>query len=292
MAKIDAVHDALVADDSAQIASATKGYPACTDPKATAACLTAIAEALGSKRGFVKDPPDHAGASTAAVVLLRDGRGDWLGNADTWLGTIKSGKGVGSDVLRLATARKMSEESPAIGKKLDDEAAARAAILAVVRSIPGACPTYWLVATDAADPKTIPPELDPDHSACVQKDLVRREGPGGSYGSGTFRALEGALTLWRETERALRLGLAHAEPDPKAVLEKKLSAIEAATAKIDSKKLPPSEGSEAQIMAYMRNAHAEAGVLLTKPDASSADDAAAAASATPSARPRPLPSAR
>jgi hypothetical protein len=273
MAKIDAVRDALVADDPSAIASATNGYPACTDPKTTAACLTSVAEALGSKRGFVRDPPDHAGATTAAIALLRDGRGDWLGNADAWLGTIKSGKGIGSDVLRLATARKMAEESPAVGKKLDDEAAAKSAILAVVRSVPGACPTYWLVAT-GSDPKTMPPELDPDHSACVQKDLVRREGPGGSYGTGTFRALEGALAVWRETERALRLGMAHAEPDPKAVLEKKLPTIEAATAKIESKKLPPDEGASAQIMAYMRNAHAEAGVLLAKPDAGS-DDAGA-----------------
>jgi hypothetical protein len=275
MAKIESLRDALVADDSAAIASATSDYPACTG----SACLATVADAFGSKKGYVAQPPDHAGASTAALVLVRDGHGEWLGPVDPWLSALKSTKGVGMDNLRLAVARKMADSAPAIGRKIEDDGAAKAALLAVVSSIPGACPTYRLVG-EGADPKTIAPELTADHSACVQKDLSRREGPGGTYGSGTFRALEGALALWRETERALRVGLPQADPGPKAVLEKKLAVIEAATAKSETKKLPAT-ASETAILNYMRELHADAGVVTEKPEAGLAPSSSPSPTAAP-----------
>ncbi|MBX3262907.1 MAG: hypothetical protein KF782_24735, partial [Labilithrix sp.] len=100
MAKIEAVRDALVTDDAAPIREATSGYPTCGDepPVAVAVgkpgprdagCLSDIANALGSKQGFVPNPPDHAAATTAALVIMRDGRGDWLAHPDTWLGDLK-----------------------------------------------------------------------------------------------------------------------------------------------------------------------------------------------------------
>jgi hypothetical protein len=295
MAKIDAVRDALVADDASAIRDATAGYAACADGPPVVVppgkpgprdegCLSEIANGLGSKLGFRPNPPDHAAATTAAIVILRDGRGDWIAHADTWLSDIKNGRGAGHDALRLAVARKMAEAAPVVGRKLDDDdAAARGAMRAIVGAVPGACPTYWLLGS-GVDPKTIPPELNADHSACVQKDLSRREGPGGSYGSGRLRALEGALALWRETERALRIGLPLAAPGPKAVLEKKLAIIEAATRKIETKKMDSTLSSA--MLGYMGEVHAEAGIPIfeTRDGGAGADSEAP----TPPLR-RPMP---
>jgi hypothetical protein len=288
MAKIEAVRDALVTDDAGPIHEATSGYPTCADSPPVvvppgkpgprdAGCLKDIANALGSKQGFVPNPPDHAAATTAALVITRDGRGDWFAHADTWLNDLKNGKGTGHDALRMAVARRMAEGAPAVGRKIEDDAAANAAMKAVVAAVPGGCPTYWLLGS-GTDPGTIPTELSADHAACVQRDLARREGPGASYGSGTLRAAEGALSLWRETERALRMGLAQAEPGPKAVLEKKLAIIEAATRKIETKKLP---SSPVAVLSYMGDVHAEAGMPIFKPRDGGADGAARAEAGAP-----------
>jgi hypothetical protein len=281
MAKIEALRDALITDDPSPLRDATSGYPTCADepPVAVApgkpgprdsGCLTEIANALGSKQGFVPKPPDHAAAATAALVITRDGRGDWLAHSDAWLTDVKNAKGTGHDALRLAIARRMAEAAPVIGRKIDDDATASAAMKAVVGAVPGACPTYWLLGS-GADPKTIPLELTADHAACVQRDLARREGPGASYGSGHLRAVEGALALWREAERALRLGLPLADPGPKAVLTKKLATIEAATQKIETKKLPPTPMA---VLGLMGELHAEAGVVIMKPFDAGSDGAA------------------
>jgi hypothetical protein len=105
----------------------------------------------------------------------------------------------------------------------------------------------------------------------VQKDLARREGPGGAYGAGIARATEGALALWREMERALRLGQPNAEPGPKATLRKKLAIIEDATTKIATTRASaePPNG----LLARMRDVHAEAGVALVRGNDAGAADA-------------------
>lgn len=279
MAKIEAVREALVMDDATAIHESIASYPACADAPPIvvgpgrpgphdAGCLAEVANALGSRRGFLPDPPDHAAAVTAAIVLLRDGRGDWLAHANTWLEDVKSGKGAGHDALRLAVARKMTDAAPVVGRRIDDEGAARAAMRAIVGAVPGACPTYWLLGSGVA-PGTIAPEHSADHSACVQKDLSRREGPGASYGSGTLRAAEGALALWREAERALRLGLPNAAQASRATLERKLPIIEAATRKIETVKQDPATPSS--LLSLMGQAHAEAGVVLFKTNDAGAD---------------------
>lgn len=273
MAKIEAMRDALLADDAGAIAAATAGYPACPDPPPGAAppgatappdegCLAAIATALGSQRGFAPDPPDQAAAATAALALLRDGRGDRVSNLDTWLGAIKAGTGTGLDTLRLAVARKMAEAAPLVGRAIDRDEDALATMKAVAGALPGACPTYRLLAS-GADPRKLPPELSAEHSACVHRDLKRREGPGGSYGEGTLRALEGSLAAWRETERALRLGVTKSSPQARAVLERKLALIEPATRAIATKKLPNT--APIATLHALGDLHADAGVVLWKP---------------------------
>jgi hypothetical protein len=279
MAKIDAVRESLEKDDAAAIASATEGYPACADAPPVAllptqpsprdtGCFAEIATALGSKKGFVSKPADQAATTTIAIVLLRDGRGDWVAHVDDWLGTIKTAKGPGADALRMAVARKMAEAAPHVGKKLEEEKDALDAMKAVAGAIPGACPTYWLLGS-GVDASKIAAEHSADHAACVHHDLGRREGPGSSYGSGTFRALEGSLALWREAERALRLGLANAAPGPKAMLENKLKVIEPATQAIATKRVASATPAAAVMM--LGDVHADAGIPLWKDKDAGAD---------------------
>lgn len=276
--KSEVLRDALVDDDTSAIADALKGFPTCPDtpPVALAVgqpsplektCLTEIANALGSKSGFTSSPPDQASAGAAALVLLRDGRGDWLGSSDRWLETVKTGKGSGADALRLAIARRMVEAAPVVGKKIDDDKDALAAMKGVAAAVPGACPTYFLLGS-GADPNSLSPELTADHSACVQHDLARREGMGSSYGAGTFRALEGSLALWREAERALRLGVASSAPAAQSTLTSKLATIEKATRDIAAKKLPGTV--KQQSLETLGAVHADAGVILWK-DAGTVD---------------------
>lgn len=283
MAKIDAVRDALAKDDAAAVKAVTERYPACTDAEPVAlapgqpsprdtGCFAEIAAALGSKKGFTRSPPDQASAATAAIVISREGRGDWLAHADDWHGSLKGGRGAGPDALRLAVARKMAEAAPKIGRRIEDDAAALEAMKAVAGAIPGACPTYWLLGS-GRDAAKIPAEHSADHAACVQRDLSRREGPGGGYGSGTFRALEGSLALWRETERALRLGLPNVgdRPGLKATIEGKLKTIEAATQAISTKKVDAVNPASA--ITFLGDVHADAGIILWK-DAGASDASA------------------
>jgi hypothetical protein len=264
------VREALEKDDAAAITSAVDGYAACADAPPVAllpkqpsprdtGCFAEIASALGSKNGFVASPPDQAAATTAAIVLLRDGRGDWLARVDDWLGAVRGGKGPGPDALRLALARRMAEVAPRVGRHLDEDKDARDAMKAVASAVPGACPTYWLLGS-GSDPTKLAAEHSAEHAACVHKDLGRREGPGAGYGSGTFRALEGSLALWREAERALRLGLPSASPAARATLEAKLKIIEPATQAIATRKM--ASASPAPVVEMLGELHADAGVVL------------------------------
>lgn len=265
MAKIEALRDEIAADDVKGVSA----YPMCTEqpPFALPAkegspyekgCFAEIANALGSKKGFVADSPDQAAAATAAIILVREGRGDWLARTDTWIGLVKTGKSAGVDALRAAVALKMAETAPLVGRHIEEENDARATMKGIAAAIPGACPTYFLYGTNA-DVATMRPELTADHAACVQRDLSRREGVGASYGAGTFRALEGSLSIWREAERALRLGLEQTGPQVKPYVEKKLLLIEEATRKNDTKKMAPVRVTTA---AFMGEVHADAGVIL------------------------------
>ncbi len=278
LVRMDAVRDALVSTDARAIDEVVRSLPTCPDapPVALAqgmaspldkGCLSEIANAFGSRTGFSPSPPDQAALTTAAVLVARDGRGDQIAHADAWLGVMKGGKGVGADALRAAVSRAMVESAPVVGRRFETEADARAAMKAIAASIPGACPTYRLLGKGDAL-TTLAPELGPDHAACVQRDLGRREGPGPSYGAGIPRALEGALALWRETERALRLGAPGADPSVKPALDRQLPTIEAATQRIATER---SAATVAQpVLDRMGELHAMAGIVLWK-DAGAAD---------------------
>lgn len=266
MSKIDAEKAALLSDDAEKIRAATTGFPSCPEQPYVAqksiyqdTCLAEIANALGSKEGFVVTPPDNAATATAALVLLRDNRGDAFTHLDTWLNDLKTKKGTGHDALRLAVARRMAEVAPTIGKTIEGDDASRAAMKAVVSAIPGACNTYYLVGNGAPIEK-MPAPLTPDHSACVQKDLKRRDGPGGMFGHGIPRALEGAVSVWREAEHALREGMSVSDDETKALLDKKLSTvIEPATRAIKTR-YDDKEKALSDTLRAMQMAHDDAGI--------------------------------
>ena len=89
-----------------------------------------------------------------------------------------------------------------------------------------------------------PPVDSPDHSACVQRVLSRKDGPGAAYGQGLFRGAAGALASWKETLAALHDGSSQMAGRTKEVLDKRLSAIDAATAKIALEKVDAPAGNQ------------------------------------------------
>lgn len=288
-AKIEALRDALASGDAKAIAGATEGFAKCADlPEPAKAspkddgCLKELATSFGSKNGFSSRSPNQAAVAAAALVVARDGHGDWIANLDTWLSSMKSGKGAGPDALRLAVARRLAEAAPLVGRKIDEEKDARAMMKAVASAVPGACATYMLLGEGAQIDKMLP-ELSPDHSACVQKDLGRREGPGGRYGEGLWRAATAATVVYRETARALRIGAGSADPKVKAALDANVAEIDAATEKIDVKK----QAVDLAVMNFLNDAHADAGYAWWKPDGGAdggdAGDAAAEAAKTAAA---------
>jgi len=274
MSKIVKVENAAKGGADA-LAEATKDLPACNavDPAkgAEAECLAGLANALGSKKGFSAQPADQASAAAVAVLVARDGLGYAIPRPDAWLDLLKNGKGPGVDALRMAVASGMAKEAAVVGQKTEDDAIARKMMRAVGQRIPGACPTYELLGSGQDNDK-LPPELRAEHSTCVQKQLSFRDGPGGRYGSGVLRAAEGAMALWREAERALRLGLEHASQDTKDRVTKDLAVIEPATQKIGLKR--DTSTIAADVMKRLGEAHAEAGVPIIR-DAGAPKDAAA-----------------
>jgi len=260
MAKIEKVRDALASSDAAAIVTVSEDLPRCSEMpvRPEAGCLATLATTLGSKTGFHSNPPDQASAAAAAVVLATSKHGDWLPSpADGWLDSIRTGGGPGADALRLAVARAMSDGAPDVARSIDDEAAATALVRAVSAAVPGACTTYGLLGSGAGTDR-LAPELSADHSPCVQKDLERKDGPGGTYGHGLFRAAEGAAALWKDATRALRIGAAKMSGAPRAAVEDRLGALETGLGKIQLKKLPPPP----DYSQYMSDVHGDAGVPL------------------------------
>jgi hypothetical protein len=232
--KVATLRDALLEDDGARAASVVD-LPPCTD----ASCLNPIAQTLGARHGFDSNDPDQASAATVALVLARDRRGDLVPDADRWIAGLTQARGFGADALRLAVARGMAEMAPRIGKNLDDEAEVTKLVHDLSGVLPGACPTYAMMG--ATPVSRLPAGKGPDTSLCVQRDLERKDGPGAKFGVGpglgVWRAAAGVVALWKDDVRALRAGVGAADELVRPALEKRLGVIEAASAKIELKKV-------------------------------------------------------
>jgi hypothetical protein len=228
--KMGTLRDALVDDDVAR-ASAAVDAPRCE----AAECLDGLARAFGSKNGFDVRQPDQGSAAAVALVLVREKRGDVVPDADRWISAMTLARGEGADALRLAVAHGMAELAPRVGKRIDDEKEALGVVHDVALAIPGACETYVLMASEALE--AMPPEKHPDHAPCVQRDLERKDGPGAASGFGVWRAMAGVVALWKDEARALRTGLDYSDSKARAAIDAKLAVIDAATAKIDVKRV-------------------------------------------------------
>jgi hypothetical protein len=168
---------------------------------------------------------------------VRERHGEWTTGVEKWRIVAQTAKGAGADALRLAIAMRMAEIAPKLGKSIDDERDAIAIVRAIGTAIPGACATYAALPEDPAAIEKMAAAESPDHAPCVQRDLTRADGPGAAYGFGVWRALEGAIALWKDERRALVDGAALMSGKPRDAMTARLAIIDAATTKIAAKKV-------------------------------------------------------
>ena len=220
--------------------SLASGPPESSAPRCAArsnlpACLDAGARYFIEGAKFDGKSPDQASAA-ALSLLVSDGHGWWLEGSGVWLAAMKTSKGVGADALRLSVAHALAGHAPKVAQALLTDDDAKRLFLAVSSSIPGACATYATLAVDA-NADRLPAADSPDHSSCVQADLIRTDGPGGAYGYGVWRAAAGALAVWKDAVRALEIGSEAMTGPPRAALLADVAMLKAATVKISAKKV-------------------------------------------------------
>ncbi len=234
MGRVEEIRDELASDSPRYDAS----LPRCAEKSAS--CASDVARAIGA--GFDDKKPDQVSAAAVAVVVARDRRGSAVGSPEVWLAAMRKAKGPGADALRLATALAMSRVAYSHARPLERDDDARAFMRDVAGAIAGACGTYGALGAGAA-PEKMAPEDSPDHSACVQKDLGRKDGPGAGYGQGLHRGTAGALALWKEALGAMHEGSAQMSGTYKESLEARLAVINAATPKIVPKHVEAPAGN-------------------------------------------------
>jgi hypothetical protein len=176
-------------------------------------------------------------------------------DARRWEPIVQNSSGKGAIILRLAIARAMLDLKDAATAAPANDEAMRGALRAISGAVPSACITYRLLA-EGKDPRTLAPELRPEHSPCVQADLVRPGAPGAAFGTGLPRAVAGAQSAWRHSLERLRAGLANTKPDEaRAQLAKDLAALEATPLAL------PRVDAPAQMPLEFVHGHVDAGVI-------------------------------
>lgn len=202
MGRIEGLRDDLANNDTT---SAVKDLPACGESKDVPnPCMTELANAFGSKSGYHEEPPDQASAAAVATVVARDANGHAAGHPEAWIKVVRISKGAGPDALRVATAQRLQSIAKTYGHAIETEEEARK-LMKDVSALAGACDTYVDLAAGKKD-EELPLTEQADHSPCVQRDLSRKLGPGGTYGFGFWRAAMGALSLARDYADALEEG--------------------------------------------------------------------------------------
>ncbi len=199
---------------------------------ARATCAKDVAASIGG--AFDDKKPDQISAAAVAVIVARDHHATDAGSPDVWIAAMRKADGPGADALRLAVSLEMSLVASKHARPIDADADARAFVADVAASIPGACKTYEMLG-GGASVDAMPPQDSPDHSACVQHDLGRKDGPGGAYGEGLFRGAAGALALWKDALAALHDGASHTSAGAKPALDRRLAVLDATTPSISLK---------------------------------------------------------
>ena len=228
--------------DSLAAGSAETQAPRCSAQTSLPKCLDDGAAFFADGAKFDGANPDQASASVAALLVV-DGHASWLDAPATWLAAARNAPGAGADSLRLAMAAGLEKAAPDLGKKLDAEDDARKLFAAVVANVPGACATYVELA-GGADADKLTPELSPDHSPCVQKDLLRVDAPGGAYGFGFWRGAMGAYALLKDALRALDAGETQMKGPSKDALHASLAKVHGAMEKLDVRRVDRPLGNQ------------------------------------------------
>jgi hypothetical protein len=245
--------------------------PACTTPDES--CANELARAFGGAT-FNAKAPDQASAGAMAIMLSRNRTGALGDDPEPWLRVLRTGKGTGPDALRLATSAQLTAIMPGIAKPWPNTPEAlRAFVKEVTSAVPGVCSTYVLVSSGKADAE-LPALLHWRTSACLHKDVTRRDGPGAGYApDGTHRTAAGARAVLHETVRALRAGSALARVHVRTRIEQELLMLEQ---RIEEIKLDLPKAEEDATREYLGKVHGDVGIELWKRDGGA--DAAADAS--------------
>ncbi len=232
MGRVEEIRDELASD--------SPRYDAALPRCAAASCANDVAKAIGAP--FDDKKPDQVSAAAVAIIVARDRRGSAVPSPDVWIAAMRKAKGPGADALRLATALAMSRVVASHAHPLESDDDARAFVRDAAGAIPGACATYESLGSGVALEK-MAPEDSPDHSACVQHDLVRKDGPGAGYGNGLHRGTAGALALWRDALDAMHEGSTQMSGKYKEALDARLATLDAATPKIVTKHVEAPAGN-------------------------------------------------
>lgn len=177
MGRVEQVRDELAGDSPRW----SGDLAACGSARVT--CAKDVAASIGGT--FDDKKPDQISAAAVAVLVARDHHASDAGSPEVWLAAMRKASGPGADALRLAVALDLGAIANKHARAIDADADARAFMADVAAAIPGACATYDLLGA-GAKLDAMPPQDSPDHSACVQRDLGRKEGPGATYGEGIF----------------------------------------------------------------------------------------------------------
>jgi hypothetical protein len=172
-------------------------------------------------------------------MVAEGGPLDFVPTPNAWLASAKEGKGVGGDALRLAVAQAIASVAKTYGHPVAGPDLARFTH-AVGDAAPGACRAYVLL---GAPTREIDLAETPDHSPCVQRDLARKHGPGGTYGQGEGRAAAAALAFVRDWVDALHDGAKLMSGAPKKALDDVLAAVDADLVKLDLEKVEAPSGN-------------------------------------------------
>lgn len=234
--------------------------PSC-EGKDALACAESLSLAMGGKAFNVK-VPDQASASAMAILLVRDKRPSIGDDAEPWLIALKNGKGDGVDALRLATGAQLREIVPQVAKAWPKNEELRTFLKLATSAVPGACATYAAMAENTES--SLPAAKHWRISACVHRDVTRRDGPGaGFFPDGLTRSAAGARAVLNDTVRALRAGVPNASAPVRAALEELLPPIEQ---KLDTIRLDLPAAEEDATRAYLGKVHGEVGIELWKLD--------------------------
>jgi hypothetical protein len=195
-------------------------------------CLDALAARLGPVDGgsFHADAPDDPTLGAAGLFLLGSHHGESLPGADVWLAPLAGAVGPGADTLRFAVARAMDAEADSVRQKPKDDAARRAILRSVARSIPGACAAYAdLGGAGGTSGEAVTAD------ACTEHELTRAGAPKRTGESPLAHTTRSAASLWVATTHALDFGQDRMAGDARVALGRALASVRVATSDLEER---------------------------------------------------------